>query len=96
MKLDDFERIPKREKRTIRINLRIHPSQWKFMDDKGLLITDILDKALEELGHKIPEPSEIEPIAMEVARKQGNYKGGKRGKGNIPAQRHRRRLRGKR
>lgn len=63
MKIEDVKNKPRRERRTLRANLRLYPSQMKFIDDHELSIQAIFDKALEELGHKIPSPEEIEKIS---------------------------------
>ena len=63
MKIEDVKSMPRRERRSLRANLRLYPSQMKFIDEYELSIQAIFDKALEELGHKIPAPEEIEKIS---------------------------------
>ncbi|MBT3406434.1 hypothetical protein HN419_04665 [Candidatus Woesearchaeota archaeon] len=63
MKLEDLKDMQRRERRSCRANLRLYPSQLKFINDHGLSITKIMDTALDELGHKRPDPSEIDKIA---------------------------------
>jgi hypothetical protein len=85
MKLEDVKNIPRREKRTCRANLRLYPSQMKFIDDNDLSMQAIFDQAITELGHKMPAPEEIEKIAhvYRPSKSRGNGRGGK---GNVRRQ----------
>ena len=95
MRLEDFKKEPHRERRTLRANLRLYPSQMKFISDHGLSFQEICAKALTELGHVRPNPEDIESIAKQYApRKSHSY--GKVNKGNVPRQRRSARIRGKR
>ncbi len=82
MKLEDVKNIPRRERRTCRANLRLYPSQMKFIDDHELSVQVIFDKALSELGHIPPEPEEIIRIAKqyEPRTSRGHGRGSK---GNV-------------
>jgi len=65
MKLEDVQALPKKEKRSCRADIRLYPSQLKFINDKGLSITRIVDVALNELGHKPPTtPEEINRLSQ--------------------------------
>ena len=88
MKLDDFEIKQRRERRLCRANLRLYPSQMKFINDHSLRVQEIFDKALDELGHVTPKPEEVD----ELARVYGNSDSrghGRGGKGNVRAQKAR-------
>jgi hypothetical protein len=86
MNIEDVKNFPKREKRICRANIRLYPSQMKFIEDNNLSTQAIFDKALDELGHIIPKPEEIQDIANVYG--YNKSKGhGRRGKGNIQAQR---------
>ncbi|MFC1768977.1 hypothetical protein ACFLZX_04400 [Nanoarchaeota archaeon] len=88
MKLDDFKNKQTRERRLCRANLRLYPSQMKFINDNGLPVQEIFDKALYELGHDTPKPEEVD----ELARIYGNSESrghGRGGKGNVRAQKAR-------
>lgn len=95
MELEDVQNLPRRERRICRANLRLFPSQMKFIDDNRLSVQRIFDKALDELGHTTPEPADIEKIARVYGRRisRGHGRGGK---GNVPRQRANARRRGKR
>jgi hypothetical protein len=85
MKLEDVKSLPRRERRTCRANLRMYPSQMKFIDDHNLSVQAIFDKALDELGHVPPKPEEIENIAQ-MYRNRGSRGHGRGGKGNVRRQ----------
>jgi hypothetical protein len=93
MKLEDVKRIPRRERRTSRANLRLYPSQMKFIDDHNISVQTIFDKALDELGHVPPPPEDIEKIAQ-MYRPRESRGHGRGGRGNVRGQklraRHRR------
>lgn len=69
MKLEDVRSFPRRERRSCRANLRLYPSQMKFIEDHNLSVQAIFDKALDELGHTTPVPEDIEEIARKYAGK---------------------------
>lgn len=88
MKIEDVKNLPKREKRSCRANLRLYPSQMKFIDNHNLSVQAIFDKALDELGHVAPKPEEIEQIEQECRdRKSRGH--GRGGKGNVRDQKAR-------
>ena len=90
MKIEDFKKGPRYEKRSCRANLRLYPSQMKFINDHGLSFQEIFDKALDELGHEIPSPEDIDKLEHMYGYMSPNSRGhGKGGKGNVPAQRAR-------
>ncbi len=90
MKIEDVKNFPRREMRTCRANLRLYPSQMKFIDTNNLSVQAIFDKALDELGHVPPKLEEIEQIIQEYRPSRGH---GRRGKGNVREQRKRWKLR---
>ncbi|MFC1742294.1 hypothetical protein ACFL3V_07200 [Nanoarchaeota archaeon] len=97
MDIQDVKERPNREKRLCRANIRLYPSQLKFINNHGLSIQRIIDKALEELGHVPPDPTEIEKLerfAEQNQKDKRTYR--RRGKGNVPRQRSSARRRGKR
>lgn len=65
MKIEDVKNMPRRERRSCRANLRLYPSQMKFIEDHDLSVQAIFDKALHELGHVTPAPEDIEKIARQ-------------------------------
>ena len=85
MKIEDVKSMPRRERRSCRANLRLYPSQMKFIDDNQLSVQAIFDKALDELGHVMPLPEDIENIAN-MYRPKNSRGHGKGGKGNIRRQ----------
>mgnify|MGYP003966929641 CR=1 FL=1 len=91
MKLEDVKRQPMRERRTCRANIRLYPSQMKFIEDHNLSVQTIFDKALEELGHKTPPSSQILALSkrydLNEKRKTMGY--GRGGKGNARSQKSR-------
>ena len=86
MKIEDVKNMPRRERRSCRANLRLYPSQMKFIDDHDLSVQAIFDKAIDELGHVPPVPEEVESIANMYRPRvsRGNARGGK---GNVRRQR---------
>lgn len=88
MKIEDVKNLPKRERRSCRANLRLYPSQMKFIDDHNLSVQAIFDTALDELGHVPPKPDEIEQIEQEYKYRQSRGHG-RGGKGNVMAQKSR-------
>jgi hypothetical protein len=85
MKIEDVKSIPRRERRSCRANLRLYPSQMKFIDDHQLSVQAIFDKALDELGHVVPPPEEIQNIAY-MYRPRNSRGHGRGAKGNIRRQ----------
>ena len=86
MKLEDVKNLPQRERRICRANIRLYPSQMKFIDDNEISVQAIFDKALDELGHVTPNSKEIKKIAEEYGpRKSRGH--GRGGKGNVRRQR---------
>ena len=85
MKLEDVKRRPRRERRSCRANIRLYPSQMKFIDDHGLSVQVIFDKALDELGHRAPPQEDIEKIAYDYRSRPSRGRGRGR-KGNIVRQ----------
>ena len=95
MDIQSVKSLPKRERRTCRANVRLFPSQMKFIEDNELSITRIIDVALGELGHVMPDPGDVDKIARMygLTKSRGRGRGGK---GNIRKQRKSARHRGKR
>ena len=88
MKIEDVKNLPKRERRSCRANLRLYPSQMKFIDNHNISVQAIFDKSLDELGHVPPKQEEIEQIEQEYRdRKSKGY--GRDGKGNVRDQKAR-------
>ena len=85
MKLEDVKRKPRRERRSCRANLRLYPSQMKFIAEHGISVQAIFDKALDELGHRAPPQEEIEKIAYEY-RSRPSRGHGRGSKGNVTRQ----------
>ncbi|MBT5022991.1 hypothetical protein HOK51_04675 [Candidatus Woesearchaeota archaeon] len=85
MKLEDVKRMPLRERRTCRANIRLYPSQMKFIDDHGLSVQLIFDKVLNELGHITPALEDIESIAKLYGPRISRGRG-RGGKGNVRRQ----------
>ena len=104
MNIDDVKNMQQQERRRVRINIRMLPSQLKFINDNHLCVARIMDTALNELGYKAPDPSKIHEITSQVVQGQvdtrkktrrGNRGGRGRSKGNVYAQRRRRKQRGR-
>jgi hypothetical protein len=95
MKIEDVKNLPRREMRTCRANLRLYPSQMKFLEEHDLSVQAIFDKALDELGHVAPKPEEVEQIEQEY-RNRISKRHGRGGKGNVMEQRRRWRKRQRR
>ncbi len=90
MKIEDVKSLGRRETRTCRSNLRLYPSQMKFINDHGLSVQKIFDKALTELGHVDPAPEDIAKIAQIIHCQQDTSRSRGRGrgrKGNVIRQR---------
>jgi hypothetical protein len=86
MKIEDVKNFPRRERRICRANLRLYPSQMKFIETHNLSIQAIFDKALDELGHIMPPLEDIESLAHKYG--PSNSRGyGRGGKGNVARQR---------
>jgi hypothetical protein len=79
MDIKSVQNRPIRERRDIRINLRITKSQDDFIIKNNLSVTKIMNEALKQLGYD-------ESKATYTPRR--DY-GGRRGKGNVRAQKTR-------
>lgn len=90
MKIEDVKNIPRRERRICRANLRLYPSQMKFIDDNNLSVQAIFDKALDVLGHITPKPEEVDDL--ERIYRTSKSKGHRR-RGNIREQKPRNKTR---
>ncbi len=86
MKIEDVKSLGRRERRTYRSNLRLYPSQMKFINDRGLSVQRIFDVALHELGHVPPAPEDIEKIAQTIENSGQSRGYGRGGKGNVRRQ----------
>ena len=84
MKIEDVKNWPQRERRICRANLRLYPSQMKFIERNNLSMQAIFDKALDELGHKMPAPEEIKDLEYK-------YKPRGHGRGDVQRKRARNR-----
>ncbi len=96
MKLEDVKEPQQRvEKRTGRVDIRLLPSQQDYIKKNKLSPSLIMDKALDELGYEAPTSSEeIERLANLYAPKKTKSRGkGRGGKGNMKAQKRRKRRR---
>ncbi len=75
MKLEDVKNRPQRERRICRANLRLYPSQMKFIDKNDISFQALFDKALQELGHvAAKDPEEIEKLAKKYKDKESKEK----------------------
>jgi len=59
MDMKDVKRVLANERRNIRINIRITPSQNKFIITNNLSITKIMNEALKQLGYIPLKPEEL-------------------------------------
>ena len=59
MDIKDVQNVQGYERRIIRINIRLTPSQNKFIIDKNLSITKVMNEALKQLGYVSPKPEDI-------------------------------------
>ena len=94
MEIKDVKNTHSHERRSIRINIRITPSQNKFILDNNLSITRVMNESLKDLGYIPPKSEEIPEKDRE---KEYEYESGRwksnRGRGNRTAQRKRWKLR---
>ena len=94
MNIKDVQNAQVYERRNIRINIRITPSQNKFILDNNLSITKVMNEALKQLGYIPPNPDEIPEKDLE--REDGReYWKSNRGRGDRIAQRKRWKIRQK-
>ncbi|MBI4439729.1 hypothetical protein HY638_02045 [Candidatus Woesearchaeota archaeon] len=90
MDIKDVQNLNGSEIRSIRINIRITPSQNKFIVNNNLSITKIMNEALKQLGYVLPKPEEIpdEDKEREYDDERVGWKSHK-GRGDRVAQRRR-------
>lgn len=51
MEIKDVQNNPRHERKIIRVNIRLTPSQNKFIIENNLSITKIMTEALKQLGY---------------------------------------------
>jgi len=88
MEIKDVQTTNPHERRSIRVNIRLTPSQNKFIISNNLSITKIMNEALKQLGYIPPNPNEIPEKDVEREDERGFWKSN-RGRGNRTAQRKR-------
>jgi len=59
MDIKDVQNTNAHERRSIRVNIRLTPSQNKFIVSHNLSITKVMNEALKQLGYTEPKPEEI-------------------------------------
>lgn len=100
MEMKDVQSVQAYERRNIRINIRITPSQNKFIIDNTLSITKVMNEALKQLGYASPKPEDIpeedkergyEEERMYWKNKRVRVRGGKFVNRRIMQYRHKRR-----
>lgn len=88
MDIKDVQNVQGYERRNIRINIRITPSQNKFIIKNNLSITKVMNEALKQLGYVPPKSEEIPE--QDIGRgNEGEYWKSHRGRGNRTTQRKR-------
>ena len=88
MDIKDVQNVQGYERRNIRINIRITPSQDKFIIKNNLSITKVMNEALKQLGYVPPKLEEIPEHDIEN-RDKGKYWKAHSGRGDRIAQRRR-------
>ena len=88
MDIKDVQNIQGDERRNIRVNIRITPSQNKFIIDNNLSITKVMNEALKQLGYVPPKPEEIPPENRGTD-EEDVYLRSNRGRGDIKVQKKR-------
>ena len=94
MDIKDVQNSNARERKSIRINIRLTPSQNKFILNNNLSITKVMNEALKQLGYVVPKAEEIPEQDIEIGN-EAEYWKSHRGKGNRTAQRGRWKLKQK-
>ncbi len=75
------------ERRKIRVNIRLTPSQMKFINNNNLSITKIMNEALKQLGYTNPKLDDIPKEDRWINEDTNIYR--RKGKGDIKEQRKR-------
>ncbi len=88
MDIKDVQNVQGYERRNIRINIRITPSQDKFIIKNNLSITKVMNEALKQLGYVPPKLEKIPEHDIENSDK-GEYWKSHSGRGDRIAQRRR-------
>ena len=82
MDIKNVQNTPFKERRDIRINIRITRSQEDFINKNNLSVTKVMNEALKQLGY---DASKVTPAPRRDTRR--------RNKGNVRAQKTRARAR---
>ncbi len=88
VEIKDVQNTNAHERRSIRVNIRLTPSQNKFIIRNNLSITKVMNEALKQLGYVHPKPEEIQEQDTGLG-DEGEYWRSHRGKGDRTAQRRR-------
>jgi hypothetical protein len=56
MDIQSVKNTPTNERRSVRVNIRLTPSQERFIIEKNLSVTKIMNEALKQLGFVETEP----------------------------------------
>ncbi len=59
MDIQKVQNTNTQERKSIRVNIRLAPSQNKFILNNNLSITKVVNEALKQLGYVPPKPNEI-------------------------------------
>lgn len=59
MDMDKVRNYQATERKSVRINIRLAPSQMAFINQNNLSITKIMYEALKQLGYVPPKPENI-------------------------------------
>ena len=93
MDIKDVQNTNAHERRSIRVNIRLTPSQNKFIVSNNLSITKVMNEALKQLGYVAPKSEEIPEYDLE-REDTDTYKSNS-GRGDRYAQRKRWKMRQK-
>lgn len=94
MDIKDVQNTNTHERRSIRVNIRLTPSQNRFIVSNNLSITKVMNEALKQLGYVPPKPEEIPEQDIEREDNVRDLKSNK-GRGDRTSQRKRWKLKQK-
>ena len=88
MEIKDVQNTNVQERRIIRVNIRLTPSQDKFIISNNLSIPKVMNEALKQLGYVPPKTEEIPEQDIERG-DDGEYWKSHKGRGDRTVQRKR-------
>ena len=88
MNIKDVQNTNAHERRSIRVNIRLTPSQNKFITSNNLSITKVMNEALKQLGYVSPKTEDIPEQDIEREDETETFKSN-RGRGDRYSQKKR-------